>query len=110
MPEKLKFYLDEHVPPDVANGLRRYGIDVLTTVEAGRRGAADLGQLAFASEQGRVIFTHDSDYLKLHSQGVTHAGIVYSPRQKSIGDIISSLLLLYQVYEAAEMLNRVEYL
>ena len=35
MPERIRFHLDEHVDPDVARALRRYGIDVTTTVEAG---------------------------------------------------------------------------
>ena len=38
---KIKFYLDEHVNPAVADGLRRRGVDVLTTQEAGMLGASD---------------------------------------------------------------------
>ena len=34
MPDRLRFHLDEHVDPAIAEGLRRYGIDVTTTVEA----------------------------------------------------------------------------
>jgi hypothetical protein len=35
MKNRIKFYLDEHIPKAIANGLRRRGIDVITVVEAG---------------------------------------------------------------------------
>jgi hypothetical protein len=35
MPTPLRFHLDEHVSPAVAEGLRRRGIDVTTTLDAG---------------------------------------------------------------------------
>ena len=43
----MRLYLDEDVYQGVALGLRRRGFDVLTTVEAGRRGASDQEQLHF---------------------------------------------------------------
>ncbi|HKQ77253.1 MAG TPA: DUF5615 family PIN-like protein [Blastocatellia bacterium] len=59
--ERIKFYFDEHVPQAVADGLRRRGVDVLIVHAAGRRGLSDDEQLAFASQQGRVLVTMDSD-------------------------------------------------
>ena len=41
MSERVKFYLDEHVNPAVASGLRRRGVDVLTTQEAGMLSTSD---------------------------------------------------------------------
>jgi hypothetical protein len=41
---------------------------------------------------------------------VEHAGIVYAPQGTAIGDIIRSLMLLYQVLEAKDMRGHVEYL
>ncbi len=41
MKNRIKFYLDEHVPKAVAKGLKRRGVDVITVVEAGLRGATD---------------------------------------------------------------------
>ena len=37
MARTMRFHLDEHVPHAIAEGLRRRGIDVTTTVEAGLR-------------------------------------------------------------------------
>ncbi len=43
--EQLRFYLDEHVPNAIAQGLRRRGVDVLTVQQAGRAGLTDSAQL-----------------------------------------------------------------
>jgi len=55
--ERVKFYLDEHVPRSVTKALRRLGIDVRTTQEAGQRGKPDPEQLAFAAREGRILVT-----------------------------------------------------
>lgn len=62
-----RFYLDEHIPSVVAEGLRRRGIDVLTLVEADKLGADDEEHLAFARQQRRTIVTHDTDFLRFAS-------------------------------------------
>jgi predicted nuclease of predicted toxin-antitoxin system len=74
----VKFYLDEHIPKGVVEGLRRRGVDVLTVQEADRSGDSDEKQLAFATREGRVLVTFDDDYLRLDTTGVPHTGIVFS--------------------------------
>ncbi len=110
MKNRIRFYLDEHVPKAVANGLRRRGIDVVTVVEAGLRGATDEAHLERAKSENRVIFTQDDDFVRLHAAGNEHSGIVYAHQGKAIGALISGLLLIYQALEAEEMVNHVEYL
>ena len=41
MSERIRFHLDENVDPDIAIALRRHGVDVTTTVEAGLRMSDD---------------------------------------------------------------------
>jgi hypothetical protein len=97
--------------PAVANGVRRWGIDVLTAQEAGRCGYDDDEQLAFATGLGRVMVTFDVDYQTLHNAGASHAGIAWAPARKySIGELISCLALVHGVYTADEMMNHLEYL
>ncbi len=55
MSEKIRFHLDEHIDPNIARGLRRYGIDVTTTVDAGLRTQSDELHLAFIREDQRVL-------------------------------------------------------
>lgn len=111
MPQTLRFHLDEHVPGAMAAGLRRRGIDVTTAADANLLGASDEEHLAFATSQGRVIYTNDEDYLVLHDQGVKHSGIAYCHQQKhSIGDAIRALVLLWDVLDPDDMKNHVEFI
>jgi Domain of unknown function (DUF5615) len=111
MPRTIRFHLDENTSRAIAVGLRRLGVDVTTTPEAGLLGEADPGQLAHASGEGRVLLTHDSDLLRLHAAGVPHAGIAYCRKDaRTIGEIIQGLVLIWEIYDPDEMANRIEYL
>jgi predicted nuclease of predicted toxin-antitoxin system len=107
---RIRFHLDEHVDPDIARALRRYGIEVTTTVEAGLRTASDQAQLAFARSERRVLVTHDADFLRMAAATSDHAGIAYCGKTaRSLGEIIRSLVLIYEVLTPDEMRGRVEY-
>ena len=111
MSDRIKFHLDENVSNAIAQGLRRRGIDVTTTPEVGLIGASDEEQLKFAVSQGRVIFTQDDDFLKLHQKGFSHPGIAYCrQRSRSIGEIINSLTLLWELVEPQEIWAKIEFL
>jgi uncharacterized protein with PIN domain len=110
MSQKIKFYTDEHVAKAVVKGLRQRGVDVKSVIDAGMLTATDQEHLALAWREGRVIFTQDDDFLRLHATGVNHAGIVYAPQGTSIGEIIFGLMLIYQVLDAEDMKGHVEYL
>ena len=107
----IRFHLDENVDDRVAAGLRRRGIDVTLAREGGLEGVDDRTQLAFATSTGRVLMTHDADYLRLHTEGVPHAGIAYCCQGAlSVGQIIRGLTLIHDVLIDGEMVNRIAYL
>ena len=111
MPRTIRFHLDENCPRAIAESLRRQGIDVTTTPEAGLLGAVDEDHVAYALREGRVIFTQDRDFLRLHATGVVHPGIV--DRQKDtlgIGEIITGLVMIWEICVPEEMPGRIEYL
>lgn len=110
MAGQVSYYTDEHVSKAVVRGLRERGVDVLTAAEAGLLGASDEQHLDRARSEGRVVFTQDTDFLRLAASGARHAGIVYARQQTTVGDIMRGLMLVYQVMEAGEMLDHVEYL
>ena len=110
MSATIRFYTDEHVPRAVIRGLRYRGVDVLTTQEASMLGVTDEEHLKLASREGRVVFTQDDDFLRLHAVEIEHAGIVYARQQTSIGEIIRGLMLVYQVLEPEDMKNHIEFL
>jgi hypothetical protein len=111
MTAMIRFHFDEHIPTAVALGLRRRGVDVTTTADAGLSGAADEEHVAFAVSEGRVIVTHDDDFLALHSRGIRHAGIAYCAQgSRSVGKLLRSLLLLRECLTPEEMEDRLEFL
>lgn len=71
--------------------------------------APDEEHLVLAINQGRVIFTQDADFLRLHAAGIEHAGIAYAPQQTPVGPLVRGLVLIYQVLEPEDMRNHVEF-
>jgi predicted nuclease of predicted toxin-antitoxin system len=108
---EIGFQFDEHVPTAVAEALRRRGIDAVTTAEAGLLGASDVEQLRQAAANGRVLVTHDPDYLRLHQRGFSHAGIAYCRQgARSVGQLVAGLVLIYDTLDTSMMNGRVEFL
>ena len=69
MPEEITYHMDEHVPTAVTRGLRARGVDVVTAQESRLLAASDEEHLDQAAAEGRVIFTQDADFLRLHAKG-----------------------------------------
>jgi len=108
---RIRFHLDEQVQSVIARELLRRGIDVTTTVEVGLRTQSDEAQLDFICQQKRVLFTQDDDFLRIASLTNNHPGIAYCKQgTRSVGQIIDSLILIYEVYTPQDMVGRVEYL
>jgi hypothetical protein len=106
----LRFYTDEHIARAVIRGLRQRGIDVLTVPDADMLGASDKEHLALALRTHRVVLTQDTNFLRLAATEEHHAGIVFAPKQKSIGEIIQGVMLIYQTLDVEDMIDAVEYL
>ena len=111
MSEKIKFHLDENLSSAIAGGLRRRGIDVTTTPEAGLIGSTDEEQLEFARQAGRVLVTLDDDLLRLHAKGLPHAGIAYCRQgTRSIGQMLRALVIVYEAMTAEEVTGQALFL
>jgi predicted nuclease of predicted toxin-antitoxin system len=111
MARTIRFHLDECCDPAIADGLRRRGVDVTTSQEAGLLEAEDEEQAAYGLAQDRVVVTHDTDFLRIQAAGLPHAGIVFRAKDTlSLGEIIKRLVLIWEIYEPVEMRGRVEFL
>jgi predicted nuclease of predicted toxin-antitoxin system len=99
----IRFHLDERVDPSIATALRQRGIDVSTAVEAGLLSAPDNAHLEFALRENRVIVTGDADFLRLHRHRNQHAGIVYLPHHRTVGEMVHYLQLPRDCLSAEEM-------
>lgn len=110
----LTWYFDHHVKREIAEGLRRRGIDVLTAFEDGSSRSDDETLLQRATALGRVLFTQDSDFLELAGEwqatGREYAGIVFCEQRTGIGQAVTDLELISQVLRTDEIRNRVEFI
>jgi len=111
MTERIRFHLDENVDSAIADGLRRRGIDVTMPNDVGLIGATDDEHLAFAISQNRVILTQDDDFLSMAKGGISNCGIAYCHNQsRSIGQMLSALLLIWDCMTPGEMKDHIEFL
>ena len=109
--DRIRFHLDEHVNPAIADALRHLDIDVTTTNDVQLRTYAAAVHWEYAQRDSRVIVTHDDDFLRLARQHGDHAGIAYChPTKRTLGEIIRGLTRLSNERTADQMIGRVVYL
>jgi predicted nuclease of predicted toxin-antitoxin system len=107
----IRFHLDEHLAKLVAKALRQHGFDVTTPNDVDLLSADDPAHLAFAARDNRVMVTHDDDFLRLHAEGIEHAGIVFCYADKYTPSQLQFMLRLFgECFTEEEMRRRVEYL
>jgi len=98
---QIRLYIDEDaMSRSLLAGLRARGIDVQSVIETERTGLADIDQLEYATQEGRVLCTSNvGDFYRLHTdllrQGKVHAGIILIQQQQyGVGEQIRRLLRL----------------
>ncbi|MBX3001977.1 MAG: DUF5615 family PIN-like protein [Caldilineaceae bacterium] len=114
---KIRLYVDEDaVKAALIRALRSNGVEVVTVFDVDRSGCSDADQLAYAAQQGYVLFTYNAgDFFRLHTeylrQEMNHAGIIIDQQQRySVGEQLRRLLILTSRRSSQEMANRVEFL
>jgi hypothetical protein len=114
---QIRLYLDEDAQRGgLVRALRLRGVDAPTTNEAGAGEYNDAAQLAYATSQGRVLYSFNiRDFRAIHTahiaEGKTHAGIILAPQQRySVGEQMRRLLRLIHTVTAEEMRDRIEFL
>lgn len=109
-PPRIRFHLDESVDPDIAPALRRNGIDVTTSQEVRLLTRPDETQLDFARREGRMLVTHDDDFLVMANLTNDHCGIAYCHiHARSMRQIIDALILIHGVLTPNDTRGKVEY-
>jgi len=107
----LSLLCDEHIPYPIVEGLRRRGLNVVTVQEIGLSSEEDKTIMDRARKEGRIIYTRDADFLRLHWAGHQHVGILYHhPLAYSIGEAIRKITLTCEVLSAKEMEGHVKFL
>jgi hypothetical protein len=111
----LAFYMDVHVAAAITEGLRRRGIDVLTSQQDGTRRASDDVLLRRSTQLGRVLVTQDEDFLVIAASwqdaGWEFTGITFAPQDnRRIGHYIQDIELIAHCCQIAEVANQVIHL
>ena len=113
----LRLLADENFNGSIIRGLlrRKLEIDVVRVQDVGLSGADDHLVLACASNEGRVLFTHDQKTVPTYAYERVMAGLpmpgvfigdTYLPVQQAIEDIV----LLVECSEEHEWEGQVRYL
>ena len=78
---KIRIYTGESVNVVIPEGLKRRGVDAVSTRDSGNLRLTDEKQLLYANEEKAIIFTHDIDFLRIAArwmnEGRTHHGVIY---------------------------------
>jgi hypothetical protein len=99
---------------DLAEALRRSGLETHRSGDHGMDATSDEDQLEFAAAHAFVLYTSNlRDYERLHRErletGLTHAGIIFRPsRRWSVGEQARRILRIWEALSAEEMVNRIE--
>ena len=73
----MKAKLDENMPQDLTDFLLALGIDVHTTAQENLNGADDGRILNAAKDEGRTLFTFDTDFADItRYPPSSHSGVV----------------------------------
>ncbi len=114
---QIKLYVDEDATQiRLVAALRSRAVVVVTVLDVERFGKSDEEQLAFATEQGCVLYTFNvGDFHRIHMQwrstGREHAGIILAMQQRfPIGEQLRRILRLRAAITSADMRNQAEFL
>ena len=97
--------------PVVADQLVLHGIDAVSARNLGKLGDDDQNHLQQANEMGRVLCTHDQDFLRMATHGIDHSGVVFAQQQQaSIGGWVRALRALHARMQAEDARGQVIFL
>ena len=110
-----KFYTDVHISREAVRQLKLKGVDIIHCSDAGLSDADDETHLSYATRQGRVMISCDSDFEQINAQWQaadrSHAGIVHFTSGedcKRIGVIVREILFLHEAADYdTDLYNRI---
>lgn len=110
----LSLYTDHHIQSAIIAGLRRGGIDVLTTRDEGTGRLEDERLLERATALDRVLLTEDKDFFRISaqwwSQGREFPGIIHVDQDGArLGQLIEDITLIVRLISADEMRNQIQW-
>jgi hypothetical protein len=113
----IRFLADEDLRYDIVRGVLRKEptISFPTIPEAGLAGAQDPEVLKFAARQNQIVVSHDKRTMPGHfaaflGQGRDHPGLLLAPKNKAIGEVIETLIIIWADSDPDQWRNGIHYL
>ncbi len=113
----LRLITDENFDGRIVRGLllRKPDLDLVRVQDSGLSGADDAEVLQSASEQRRVLFTHDRKTVPRHAwerveAGLPMSGVFVAGAELPIPQVITDILLLAECSQDGEWDGQVRYL
>jgi Domain of unknown function (DUF5615) len=113
----LKLLADENFDNTIVRGLlrRRPSIDIVRVQDIGLLGEDDPTILTWASEEGRVLLTHDVATITFFAyervaQGLPMPGVIEVGTDARIGQVIEDILIVVECSLEGELEGQIQYL
>ena len=111
----VALYFNHNMPRQIADGLRRRGVDLLVASEDGMARAIDERLLVRATELGRMLVSEDQGFhaiiARWRQAGRDFAGFVSKPHNlRDYGQVIDDLEVIAKLEEPDTVRNQVFYL
>ena len=113
---QIRLYLDEDsLDQSLLRALRARQIDIMTVQDTNSFGATDLEQLRLATQQNRVLYSHNiKDFCQLHTEFITnnenHSGIALLAQDYSVGEQVRAILEFITNNTAEDLYNQLQFL
>lgn len=116
-PGLIRFVADEDFNNRIIRGLlrRKSELDIVRIQDTSLSGADDQSILEWASQEGRILMTHDISTMTRHAfkrteRGKSFAGVIEIPQSLAIGAAIKDILIIAECCSAEEFENQILYL
>jgi hypothetical protein len=114
---KIRFQADNDLRNSIREGVLRYEptVDFQSAIAARLHGMPDSDVLRLASEQRRILVTHDENSMPRHfkdflDNGNRSPGVFMVPQRTPVGPIIESILIVWIASSSAEWTNQMVWL
>jgi len=111
---KVRFQADADFNQDIVQAVRRRvsAVDFQTAHEAGLAGLDDEVVLEKASQESRVVVSHDRRTMPFHFASFIatrmSAGVIIVPKNLPIRQVVEDLILIWEASEAEEWINQID--
>jgi hypothetical protein len=113
----IRFLADASLRGAIVRGCRRRepAMDFLSAHDANLAGVPDPDVLALATEQGRILVSHDFQTMPQHFADLvqalgTSSGLIIVPQYMRVGRAVDELVLIWGASEADEWTSRIAWL